>query len=134
MGEDGQGMPGHAVVPIASSLSGSQFCERSPPTAHTPRAVPQSCPLLPDHFPQAQLAQLVGRDCLTIARGMLSAQRGGCRMGLKKHVAVAWHVRFEKWSPGRSWNQTPLIRAAGGNVESSPDPGPWIYSSSYKCA
>lgn len=58
--QDGQGMPDHAVVHIASSLSGSHFCEWSFAAACAPRAVPQPCPLILDHFPQAQFAQLVG--------------------------------------------------------------------------
>lgn len=47
-------------MPIASRLRGSQFSEQSPPLAHAPRAVPQPHLLLPDCFPQAQLAWLVG--------------------------------------------------------------------------
>ena len=59
--------------------------------AHAPRAVPQPCPLLLDHFPQGQLAQLFGRSQPRLCgRG---SQDAHSTAGKLQHEAQKVHYR-----------------------------------------
>lgn len=100
--EDGKGMPGHAVVPVARSPGGSQFCEQSPTEAHAPRALPQPCPLLPGHFPNSTRCSA----CCPAAPEAVRQQLSGCSWHSGQAAAQSLQTlgsdqraRFEKWSP-----------------------------------
>lgn len=108
-------MPGHPVMPVARSPGGSQSCERSPTVAHALRAVPQPCPLLPDHLPQAHRAQLVVQLPLRLcdsrsqdAPGTAGRLQHRAHKACYRGLAQTSMQDLKNGAPGRSWNQTPL--------------------------